>query len=145
MKKTILAGVMVVAFCITFLLVFGSAWQQLGRAMDTKIQERKANDQAWQTLEQADKALKQVGQGGQQTAQEFEEAQQALKQAEKAVKDAEWEVEHTDEAEQRAQGRFSELSRDADTQFKWGIGAGLLVDVLLLVGALAWSKLTTKE
>ena len=31
-----------------------------------------------------------------------------------------------------------------DTRFKWGIGAGLLADVLLLVGALAWQKLTTK-
>ena len=142
MKKTILAGVMVVAFCITFLLVFGSAWQRLGRAMDTKIQERKANDQARQTLEQADKALEQVEQGGRLTPTQ---SALALKQAEKAVKDAEWEVEHTDEAEQRAQGRFSELSRDADIQFKWGIGAGLLVDVLLLAGILAWSKLTTKE
>ena len=142
MKKTILAGVMVVAFCITFLLVFGSAWQRLGRAMDTKIQERKADDQARQTLEQADKALEQVEQGGRLTPTQ---SALALKQAEKAVKDAEWEVEHTKEAEQRAQGRFSELSRDADIQFKWGIGAGLLVDVLLLAGILAWSKLTTKE
>ena len=30
------------------------------------------------------------------------------------------------------------------TQGSWGIGAGLLADVLLLVGALAWSKLTAK-
>ena len=30
------------------------------------------------------------------------------------------------------------------TQASWGIGAGLLADVLLLVGALTWSKLTAK-
>ena len=29
-------------------------------------------------------------------------------------------------------------------QAAFGIGAGLLADVLLLVGALAWSKLTAK-
>ena len=30
------------------------------------------------------------------------------------------------------------------TQGSWGIGAGLLADVVILVGALAWSKLTAK-
>jgi hypothetical protein len=31
------------------------------------------------------------------------------------------------------------------TQSAWGLGAGLLADVLLLVGAVAWSKLTTPK
>ena len=30
------------------------------------------------------------------------------------------------------------------TQASWGVGAGLLADLLLLVGALVWSKLTAK-
>ena len=42
-----------------------------------------------------------------------------------------------------------EASIAADAHFRtraaWGIGAGLLADVLLLVGALAWSKLTAKS
>ena len=89
-------------------------------------------------------ARKQAKEPELQAEQAFDPLRRANEQAEQAVKDAEWEVEHTKEAEQRAQGRFSELSRDADTQFKWGIGAGLLADVLLLVGALAWQKITFK-
>ncbi|MDA1262770.1 MAG: hypothetical protein O3B75_07725 [Planctomycetota bacterium] len=79
MKKTILAGLMVVAFCITWWVVAGEAWQE----------------------------------------------QQALG----GTLSLQWEA--------RMQARWA-------AQFKWGIGAGLLVDVLLLAGILAWSKLTTK-
>jgi len=65
----------------------------------------------------------QAEEAAQQAAQAAQQAQQASKQAAQAsiMADAHWR-----------------------TQASWGIGAGLLADVLLLVGALAWSKLTAK-
>ena len=79
---------MVVAFCITWWLVAGEAWQ--------------------------------VAQQSEQTSKEW---QRTAQQAEQAS--------IMDYAHFRTQG-------------SWGLGAGLLADVLLLVGALAWSKLTAK-
>ena len=92
MKKTIHLGLMAVAFCITWWVVTGEAWQ--------------ARTQAYQASEQAEQA--------------YEQAEQASRQAEQA------------------------LAQTSMPSVLWCMGAALLVKVLLLVGALAWSKLTAK-
>ena len=90
---------MAVAFCITWWVVTGEAWQ--------------ARTQAYQASEQAEQA-------SEQAEQAYEQAEQASRQAEQA------------------------LAQTSRPSVLWGMGAALLVKVLLLVGALAWSKLTAK-
>ena len=91
-------------------------WIVAGEAMQ-------ASQQAEQAYQQAEKAYQQAKQAVTQAEQAYQQAEQAYQPAEQAsiMADAHWR-----------------------TQRSWGIGAGLLVDVLLLVGALAWSKLTAK-
>ena len=82
--------------------------------------------------------------------QAYEQArQQAWQQAYQQVYKQAWQAPHptTGQAEQ-AVPPLKQAYNMADahwrTQASWGIGAGLLAAVLLLVGALAWSKLTAK-
>ena len=60
-------------------------------------------------------------------------------------------AQQAEQARQQAQQAYEpakQASIDTDAHFRtqgsWGIGAGLLADVLVLVGALAWSKVTAK-
>ena len=79
------------------------------------------------------------------------EAMQVAQQAAQAVKQAQQAALQAQQAAQKVQ-QFAQQAQQASimadahwrTQGSWGIGAGLLADVLLLVGALAWSKLTAK-
>ena len=91
-------------------------WLVAGEAMQAVEPAKQAHEQAKQTAQQAEQAVTQAEQA-------YEQAMQTAPQAEQAsiMADAHWR-----------------------TQASWGIGAGLLADVLLLVGALAWSKLTAK-
>ncbi len=124
MNKTILGVAMVVVFCITFWLVAGGAWQASKQALQASKQALQAQQQAWQAYQQQAQAVTEFHQAGQAFHQAFlasQPWQQAYQQARQAsiMADAHWR-----------------------TQRSWGIGAGLLADVL--VGALAWSKLTAK-
>ena len=149
MNKTILGVAMVVVFCITWWLVAGEAWQvrdawqavwqaeQVGKqASDAaiemrtqrekqtgKTEESKAEAQQWEAAIQSGEEAKQARQAVESPPRVFTLHGESYKQAEQAsiMADAHWR-----------------------TQRSWGIGAGLLADVLLLVGALAWSKLTAK-
>ena len=86
--------------------------------------------EAMQASQQAEQAYEQALQAETQPKETYEQAMQALEQVVQAYQQA---------------GQAS-IAADAHwrTQASWGIGAGLLADVLLLVGALAWSKLTAK-
>ena len=123
MKKTVLGVAMVVVFCITWWLVAGEAMQVAQQAKQAYQQTGQAHLQTMEAFKKAFQAYKPAEQAYQQTEQAYIQARQAYKQAEQAsiMADAHWR-----------------------TQASWGIGAGLLADVLLLVGALAWSKLTAK-
>ena len=149
MNKTVLGVAMVVVFCITWWLVAGEAWQvrdawqavwqaeQVGKqASDAaiemrtqrekqtgKTEESKAEAQQWEAAIQSGEEAKQARQAVESPPRVFTLHGESYKQAEQAyiMADAHWR-----------------------TQRSWGIGAGLLADVLLLVGALAWSKLTAK-
>ena len=123
MNKTVLGVAMVVVFCITWWIVAGEAMQASQQAEQAYQQAEKAYQQAKQAVTQAEQASQQAEQAYQQAEQAYEQALQAYQPAEQAsiMADAHWR-----------------------TQRSWGIGAGLLVDVLILVGALAWSKLTAK-
>ena len=79
--------------------------------------------EAMQAVEPAKQAYEQALQARQKARQYYEPAKQPFEQAEQAS-----------------------IMADAHfrTQASWGIGAGLLADVLLLVGALAWQKITFK-
>ena len=87
-----------------------------------------------------------------QTQEAFNQASEAVRntpqgvqlaQAEEALKQEQLEMA---QLEHVPRGRQASINADAHfrTQASWGIGTGLLADVLLLVGALAWSKLTAK-
>ena len=123
MKKTPLGVARVVVFCITWWLVAGEAMQVAQQAKQAYQQTGQAHLQTMEAFKKAFQAYKPAEQAYQQTEQAYIQARQAYKQAEQAsiMADAHWR-----------------------TQGSWGIGAGLLVDVLLLIGALAWSKLTAK-
>ena len=75
-----------------------------------------------------------------------------------ASKEEHWKGAHNERFFQYAPGtKILESHTDAEwaninvadahwrTQASWGIGAGLLADVLLLVGVLAWQKITFKS
>ena len=72
------------------------------------------------------------------------EAKKAIPQVEKTLEQAKQAVEQAKQAVEQAKQAVEQVSQAVATAQKWGIGAGLLADVLLLVGALAWSKLTAK-
>ena len=86
--------------------------------------------EAWQAVEPAKQANEQAWQAETQPKETYEQAMQALEQVVQAARQAEQ--------------AFIMADAHWRTQASWGIGAGLLADVLLLVGALAWSKLTAK-
>ena len=70
-----------------------------------------------------------------QAKQQAEQAQQAYEQAfEKAYEQA---YDQPPQTYEQADALFH-------TRASWGVGAGLLVDVLLLVGIVAWQKITFK-
>ena len=72
------------------------------------------------------------------------EAKKAIPQVEKTLEQAKQAVTQALQASQQAEQASIMADAHWRTQRSWGIGAGLLADVLLLVGALAWSKLTAK-
>ena len=121
---------MVVVFCITWWLVAGEACQ-------TSIQIGQASQQIL-AIEQAEEAVNQASKAARNTPQGVQ-----LAQAEEALKQEQLEMA---QLEHVPRGRQASINADAHfrTQASWGIGTGLLADVLLLVGALAWSKLTAK-
>ena len=147
MNKTVLGVAMVVVFCITW-------WLVAGEAMQVAQQAEQAALQAMQVAQQAEQAFKQAVQASQQAEQTSQQAEQAAQQALQAYQQTEPAREAALQAQQAAQKvqQFAQQAQQASimadahwrTQGSWGIGAGLLADVLLLVGALAWSKLTAK-
>ena len=138
MKKTILAGLMVIAFCITW-------WVVAGEALQARTRSQQAFKQAWEAYGEAgdreqynEYQRKRYEQAPQKFEPTFPQAYgEARKEVEQAYKQAQQAIEQATEASSTARAHY-------DTQFKWGIGAGLLADVLLLVGALAWQKITFK-
>ena len=84
----------------------------------------------WEVLEKARKLWKPYESA-------LETAERANLEAKSADKNAQKSLEQAELASAIVDAHFR-------TQGSWGIGAGLLADVLLLVGALAWSKLTAK-
>ena len=137
MNKTILGVAMVVVFCITWWLVAGEAMQAVEPAKQAYEQALQANLQALKAYEQEDQADTQAPQGYFEALQAQEQALQAWKQAKQAYLQAQRALEQAKQASIMADAHWR-------TQRSWGIGTGLLADVLLLVGALAWSKLTAK-
>ena len=67
-----------------------------------------------------------------------------VSEAKKAIPQVEKTLEQAKQAVEQAKQAVEQVSQAVATAQKLGIGAGLLADVLLLVGALAWSKLTAK-
>ena len=114
------------------------------------LQVRQATSQArLEALEQAKQALEQAKQARDATPQGevVEQAARARERLEEQV----GQVQRMRMALERATGReycSPSLPEPIFIHFRlmasWGIGAGLLADVLLLIGALAWSKLTAK-
>ena len=117
MNRKVLGVAMVVVFCITFWIATGEVWRN--------YQKKK------QKAQQAEQAYKQAEQASQPVQQAYHQAGQAygkaLFEGERAKSDAEWE---------RCNFRKCALC---------GIGIGLLLDVLLLLGALSWSQLKTAQ
>ena len=74
----------------------------------------------------------------------WEPYESALKTTERANLEAKSADKNAQESLEQAELTSAIVDEHFRTQASWGIGAGLLADVLLLVGALAWSKLTTK-
>ena len=71
------------------------------------------------------------------------EAWQAANQAEQAYQQAE-QAYGQQQAWQQAPQAVIMADAHFRTQGSWGIGAGLLADVLILIGVLAWQKMTFK-
>ena len=141
MKKTVLGVAMVVVFCITWWLVAGEAWQAVKPA-------KQALDQAWKAYGQAyEQAYEQAKQAYEQAKQAYEQIDEKMKMLLRTTHGLPLEYDQL-HANTNALAQTWQASIMADahwrTQRSWGIGAGLLADVLLLVGALAWSKLTAK-
>ena len=170
MKKTVLGVAMVVVFCITWWLVAGEAWQAVKPAKQALDQAWKAYGPAYERafsvtfdyaeqrerspftpLKQAlDQAWKAYGQAYEQA---YEQAKQAYEQIDEKMEMYLRELNRIPFGDQLhanthalAQTWQASIMADAHwrTQRSWGIGAGLLADVLLLVGALAWQKITFK-
>ena len=131
------------------------ASQALGQAVDASQQAAQAFTQAKQAFEPARQAERQAylvfDQARSQSLSTEHPlgrahllAQQQAEQAEQAKQQAKAKAEQTEQASQQAAQAFIMADAHWRTQGSWGIGAGLLADVLLLVGALAWSKLTAK-
>ena len=163
MNRNVLGVAMVVVFCITWWLVAGEAWQAVEPAKQAYQQAQQAVKPAEQVALQASQAFLQSphhvaaqsytrlnGNGNVQQALQVAlqaesegpllasmRAQQAAQQAEQASLQAQQAAQQAEQASIMADAHWR-------TQASWGIGAGLLADVLLLVGALAWSKLTAK-
>ena len=130
MNKTVLGVVMVVVFCITWWLVAGEAMQ--------------VAQQAAQAVKQAQQAYQQASQAAQQAEQAFKQAVQAYQPAEQAALQAQQAAQKVQQFAQQAQQASIMADAHWRTQGSWGIGAGLLADVLLLVGIVAWQKITFK-
>ena len=138
MKKTLLSVALVVVFCITW-------WVVAGEALQARTRSQQAFKQAWEAYGEAgdreqynEYQRKRYEQAPQKFEPTFPQAYgEARKEVEQAYKQAQQAIEQATEASSTARAHY-------DTQFKWGIGAGLLADVLLLVGALAWQKITFK-
>ena len=151
MKKTVLGVAMVVVFCITFWIVAGEAMQAVEPAKQAAQQAKQAAQQAKQAAQQAEQASEMrlilaqnytlQGEIGTQASHQADEASAVAWLAADQAKQA---VEQAEQASQQAEQAYIIAGADWRTQRSWGIGAGLLADVLLLVGALVWSKLTAK-
>ena len=117
MKKTILAGLMVIAFCITWWVVAGEALQ--------------ARQQTQQAATTGDPELCDLVNGIRPScAICWDEVCAILANV-------------LGPSEYGGQNIYI-TSAHFRTQASWGIGAGLLADVLLLVGVVAWQKITFK-
>ena len=69
---------------------------------------------------------------------------QASQPVQQAYRQARWAYQKAMMEEESAKS-WAELHRCTFRKFVlWGVGAGLLADLLLLIGALVWSKLTAK-
>ena len=137
MKKKVLGVAMVVVFCLTF-------WIVAGEALRASLQTWQVARQAWQASDQADQAYRAYEQ-----ADRAGEAWQAYEQADLAYGQAGQELLQDmcgQAGKEASQAKQASIMADARwrTQAPWGIGAGLYADVVLLVGVLAWSKLTAK-
>ena len=114
MKKTPLGVALVVAFCITWWIVAGNAWE-ITQLCQNEVQAYDAYE-----------------------AMRTTEAEAAFVRAKQRRREA-YPVGNNDPHE-----LLEPVFKDFRLMASWGIGAGLLADVLLLIGALAWSKLTAK-
>jgi len=162
MNKTALGVAMVVVFCITWWIVAGEAMQVAQQAEQASQQARQASQQAAQAFTQAKQAFEPARQAERQAYLVFDQArsqslstehplgrahllaQQQAEQAKQQAEQAKAKAEQTEQASQQAAQAFIMADAHWRTQRSWGIAAGLLADLLLLVGALAWSKLTAK-
>ena len=141
MNKTIRGVAMVVVFCITWWIVAGEAMQAVEpakQAYKQAVQKKQTYQSVVEAKEKAEQALLQAYEQAENQA--YAQAKEQAYQAEQAEQAYEKTRQSAQQAEQAS------IAADAHwrTQASWGIGAGLLADVLLLVGALAWSKLTAK-
>ena len=158
MNKTVLGVAMVVVFCITWWLVAGEAKQervqadeQLLQALEEKyISSMQVSNTATASFV-AESAYRVAVSKFNQAAEASDEAAEALVKAESAISKSKQAVEQAKQVNDKAEQAVEQAKQAAEqarqavaTTQKWGIGAGLLADVLLLVGALAWSKLTAK-
>ena len=166
MNKDILVGLIVIAFCITWWVIAGEAWQASTQADRARRRAKRAYEETMHEHERAElidwKSHEWEVQARDRAEQAREEAgtpagTAGIRALEPAVQ---WKLEEAKQSNEQFRKRtlqaYSQASQayheacmalptaraHYDTRFKWGIGAGLLVDVLLLVGALAWSKLT---
>ena len=144
------------------------AYEQFGPNQEYEEEYERAHrhaKQAYQQAKQAYEQAKQAQQASKQAEQEYEQvyqrAQQAYQQAKQAYDQAcdqahEQAKQAYDQASEQASEKAYELALDNAKKASaeehsfmlvratWGIGAGLYADVVLLVGVLAWSKLTAK-
>ena len=115
---------------------------------DAEIQVCKQAKQALEACKPEEQVFKQAEQALEQAKQAFERAyDQAYKEAKQSL-EARNPKKSMDKQKVQAYEQATEAFQTARAQWRRqalrGLRAGLVADVLLLVGALAWSKLTAK-
>ena len=133
---------------------YGEAYRAWEQAEQKYKQVEQAYQQAKPTVEQAlaaalrkeptEQAYKQETQASNQAAGAYFRATQASKQAAQASKQSGQEYMLAQQAAKQADQLCITYGEHFRTQASWGIGAGLLADVLILVSALVWQKITFK-
>ena len=135
---------LVVVFCITFWVVAGEAMQASKQAQQAEQQAKQSMQQARRPAHKAQQAAEKAKQAFIQTTELNNPVAKALNQAVDVYAQA---VDVYDSAVKAwKQAEKASITADAHwrMQAAWGIGAGLLADVLLLVGVVEWWKLTAK-